>query len=219
EDEEFPSPAPPPPYGASLDVFNGTDPNGEWNLYVIDDFSNDTGYINGGWELIITTTEAPTITSPATAAGVVGSPFSHTFTATGNPAPTLSYNNSTFPPEIILVGDTLSGTPLTPGVYTIDVTASNGVAPDATQTFNLTVTGDAPLITSADTAAGVAGSPFSHTFTAIGNPAPTLSYSNENLPPGVTRTGDTLAGTPLAAGTYTIDVTASNGVDPDAVQT
>ncbi|HLU12249.1 MAG TPA: proprotein convertase P-domain-containing protein, partial [Oceanobacillus sp.] len=42
-DEEFPSPAPPPPYGASLDVFNGTDPNGEWNLYVIDDFSNDTG--------------------------------------------------------------------------------------------------------------------------------------------------------------------------------
>src|SRR5690606_31106730 len=140
EDEEFPSPAPPPPYGASLDVFNGTDPNGEWNLYVIDDFSNDTGYINGGWELIITTTEAPTITSPATAAGVVGSPFSHTFTALRDPNPTLSYANSTSPPEITLVGDTLSGTPTAAGTYTIDVTASNGVDPDATQTFTLTVT-------------------------------------------------------------------------------
>ncbi len=34
--------------------FNGTDPNGTWTLYVIDDATNSTGSIAGGWSLDIT---------------------------------------------------------------------------------------------------------------------------------------------------------------------
>src|SRR5690606_18618161 len=126
-DDGFPSPAPPntadDPYVTSLDVFNGTDPNGEWHLFVIDDASGDSGSIAGGWSLEIITNEAPTITSAATATGVVGSPFSHTFTATGDPTPTLSYSNENLPPGVTRTGDTLSGTPTAAGTYTIDVTA------------------------------------------------------------------------------------------------
>lgn len=53
-------PAPVPPYGdpalgQGLNVFNGTDPNGTWNLYVVDDYNEDVNSITGGWELIITT--------------------------------------------------------------------------------------------------------------------------------------------------------------------
>ena len=70
----FPAPAPAGPYnspgpaGAATfaGVFNGTDPNGLWRLYVIDDALSATGRINGGWSLIITTSGsslAPTTTT------------------------------------------------------------------------------------------------------------------------------------------------------------
>lgn len=54
----FPAPAPAGPYQASLSVFNGTNPNGTWSLYVIDDYTGATALessIVGGWSLDITT--------------------------------------------------------------------------------------------------------------------------------------------------------------------
>jgi subtilisin-like proprotein convertase family protein len=51
--ENMPSPAPAEPYGTSLSVFDGTDPNGPWNLLVRDDNGGDTGQMAGGWSLDI----------------------------------------------------------------------------------------------------------------------------------------------------------------------
>jgi subtilisin-like proprotein convertase family protein len=56
----FASPAPPAPYGTSLAGFNGSDPNGAWSLYVVDNFQLDTGSISGGWSLDIAAPPAPT---------------------------------------------------------------------------------------------------------------------------------------------------------------
>lgn len=54
--DPFPPPAPVPFGGAALSVFNFTNPNGIWNLFVVDDSAFlGGGSIGGGWELIITT--------------------------------------------------------------------------------------------------------------------------------------------------------------------
>jgi hypothetical protein len=60
--DAFPGPAPmgpyntPAPTGAATfgSVFDGTNPNGTWSLYVFDDAAMDSGTIAGGWELDIT---------------------------------------------------------------------------------------------------------------------------------------------------------------------
>jgi subtilisin-like proprotein convertase family protein len=49
--DTFPAPAPVPTGNTLLSVFDGTDPNGTWKLYVVDDRSNDAGSIAGGWSL------------------------------------------------------------------------------------------------------------------------------------------------------------------------
>jgi len=53
--DTFNSPAPIGPYSGTLGVFNSTNPNGAWNLYVMDDSFLDTGAITQGWQLSIQT--------------------------------------------------------------------------------------------------------------------------------------------------------------------
>jgi subtilisin-like proprotein convertase family protein len=68
EDVAFPAPAPAPPYSETgptgsatfANIFNGTNPNGTWSLYIIDDSLGDAGSISGGWSLNITENAPPT---------------------------------------------------------------------------------------------------------------------------------------------------------------
>ena len=62
----YPSPAPSTDQimGASLGNFKNTDPNGTWNLFVVDLYPGDSGVITGGWSLTITTsTTVPALLS------------------------------------------------------------------------------------------------------------------------------------------------------------
>jgi subtilisin-like proprotein convertase family protein len=58
--DDFPAPAPPrgAGYGETMTVFNGQSPNGTWRLFVTDPLNDNSGSINGGWVLNITT-DAP----------------------------------------------------------------------------------------------------------------------------------------------------------------
>jgi hypothetical protein len=49
--DPFPAPAPAPSGGSALSIFQNTNPNGVWSLYVVDDNTGDFGSINGGWAL------------------------------------------------------------------------------------------------------------------------------------------------------------------------
>jgi subtilisin-like proprotein convertase family protein len=50
----LPAPAPAAPYAMNLGAFNGTAPNGAWSLYIIDDYGDAAGSLDG-WSLDITT--------------------------------------------------------------------------------------------------------------------------------------------------------------------
>ena len=54
----LPAPAPPGPYGTRLSVFDGTNPNGTWRLYVFDDRTKESGFLTTAPKIIIKTTPA-----------------------------------------------------------------------------------------------------------------------------------------------------------------
>jgi hypothetical protein len=97
---------------------------------------------------IAAVTVAPLITSAAPpAAGTVGVAYSHTYTATGNPAPTFSVTAGALPTNLVLdpVTGIVTGSPGAAGTFTGTVTASNGVLPNATQNFSITIA-DVPAV-------------------------------------------------------------------------
>ena len=144
-----------------------------------------------------------------------------------NPPPGVGFNRN-LPSGIRFTvnGDgtaTISGTPAvgTVGAYLLKITATNGVSPDATQYFHLTVL-QAPTITSADHTTCIVGQACAFTVTSTGSPTPYLSETGK-LPTGVTFTDNldgtaTLSGTPAAAtgGTYPLNITAANTRTPYA---
>jgi hypothetical protein len=90
--DSFPSPAPAPNGGSALSVFNNTDPNGTWSLYVLDDAAIDSGTIDGGWSLSITTNCASPTPSPSPTPANCTSPHSGTLSPSNN----LSYCGGPF---------------------------------------------------------------------------------------------------------------------------
>ena len=57
----FPAPAPGGPYGSLLSVFDNTDPNGAWRLYINDFAAGDSGLLAGGFSLQISVAEPPSL--------------------------------------------------------------------------------------------------------------------------------------------------------------
>ncbi len=103
------------------------------------------------------TSQAPAITSANSTSFFVGAAGTFQVTASGTPAPTFSnqpFNGctpSTLPPGVSF-SDTglLSGTPgaAAVGTYTVCVNAENGVSPNNTQSFTLTIETEALVISS-----------------------------------------------------------------------
>jgi Bacterial Ig domain/Right handed beta helix region/Immunoglobulin I-set domain len=173
--------------------------------------------------------QAPAITSADNATFKVGTAGTFTVTTTGFPtnASMAITETGALPGNLTFTNNndgtaTLAGTPNagTGGTYSISIKASNGIAPDATQSFTLTVQ-EGPTITSADHTTFAEGSAGTFTVTTTGFPTgPSMSITRTgNLPAGVTFVNNndgtaTLSGTPgpLTGGTYPFTIGANNGV-------
>jgi hypothetical protein len=71
--DNFPLPAPAGPYGSTLSLFDNTNPNGTWKLFVVDDSPIFSGVFAGGWSLEIhTDTTPPKVKSTAPKANATG---------------------------------------------------------------------------------------------------------------------------------------------------
>lgn len=83
------------------------------------------------------TLQPPVFTSGPQPDGAVDTPYSSVITATGTPAPTFSVATGTLPPGLTLddVFGVIEGTPSSAGTFAGSLTATNTIAPDATQGF------------------------------------------------------------------------------------
>ncbi len=178
----------------------------------------------------LTVDQAPAITSADATTFSTGSSDSFSVTTTGNPTSAIAESGA-LPTGVSFVDNgngtaTLSGTPTSPGSFPITITASNGVGSGASQNFTLTVSNGplAPTITSGASTTFQVNAAGTFSVTTSANPTAALAETG-SLPSGVTfvDNGDgtaTLAGTPAvgSGGVYSITITASNGVAPDATQ-
>lgn len=181
---------------------------------------------------------APVIWSGAATQLNVGSPGSFTVMATGLPTPRLSLAG-TLPSGVTFTDNgsgtaTLGGTPAigTQGDYSLTMKATNGVSPDASQDFILTI-GAPPLFTSANTTTFTVGIAGSFMVTTNGSPTLTVLWCTDGVDPAGACTlpawlafvdnedgTSSFTGTPPpgSEGNYAFTLWASTGVPPDASQ-
>ena len=150
------------------------------------------------------TVSAPAITSASNTTFQTGRAGNFTVTTSGVPTPSLSESGA-LPSGVSFTdnGDgtaTLSGTPAdgTGGTYPLTITASNGISPDASQTFTLTV--QEPTTTSASSVStSFSSSSQSVTLNAtVTSPAGAV---NEGTVTFTVREGATVIGAPVTSGT------------------
>ena len=170
----------------------------------------------------LTVDQAPAFTSANHTTFTTSIAGSFQVTASGFPTSmTFTYTGALPTGVTLSTSGLLSGTPAagTGGLYPITITASNGISPDATQSFTLTVD-QPPAITSANNTTFTVGTPGSFNVTATGYPAPTFTETGA-LPSGVTlSSAGLLSGTPAVGtgGVYSFTITAKNGTLPNATQ-
>jgi hypothetical protein len=210
-------------FNSSTGVLSGTPAAGTGGTYNLT-FTATNGVGSPATQnFTLTIGQAPTITSTNSATFTAGTAGSFTLTATGFPGPTFSESGS-LPTGLSFNSSTgvLSGTPSagTGGTYVVTFTASNGVGQQASQSFTITIK-QAPAITSANSATFTVGTAGSFSLSATGFPAPTFGETG-SLPAGLTFNSSTgvLSGTPSAGagGSYSVTLTASNGVGQQVSQ-
>jgi subtilisin-like proprotein convertase family protein len=194
----FPAPAPTVSAATTLATFNGSDPNGTWSLFVIDDAAPDGGSVAGGWCLTFTAAKAtPTIATQASAGGPVGTSVTDTATVSGGAAPTGTVTFNLYGPNdatcagapvftstVALAGSTATSgsfAPTVPGtyrwtaVYNGDANNDPATSPCNAPNESVVITKAAPTIATQASPGGPPGTALTDTATVSGGFNPTGS--------------------------------------------
>ncbi len=207
-------------FNASTGVISGT-PTAVGSTAVPLSATGPGGTGTGTLTILVATPPVPIITGELTASGTTGTSFSYNIDTNldgySGLAPT-SFSAGNLPPGLSLstTSNQISGTPTQAGVYTVPISATNASGTrQATVTMTIsapvtpTPTLAAPVLNSVPFAYGIVGTAFGYTLAASNTPT---NFSASNLPAGLTfnTASGTFAGTPTAAGTFLVPVTATN---------
>lgn len=152
---------------------------------------------------------AAPVVSSGSASGIVGSSFSYQVVAANQPT---SFSATGLPSGLGInsTSGLISGTPTSFGTSAVSLSASN-IYGTGTATLSLTIGAAqaAPVVTGALNASGTGGAPFSYQITATNNPT---KYYATGLPGGLglNSTTGAITGTPSAAGTTNVLISAEN---------
>ena len=153
---------------------------------------------------------APSFTSSPVLDGVVGDPYTYDVDADGTPAPEFELTVAPAGMDINVITGVIIWAPDADGVFPVQVRAFNGVAPDAFQDFDVTVTPapEPPTFSSTPSTDGQVGTVYTYTIVVDGYPVPTLALTA--APAGMTLVGNEISWTPTAAGDFPVTVEATN---------
>ncbi len=156
---------------------------------------------------------APQITSPPPGASLVGAPYLSPVTVTGtNP---ITVTASGLPPGLFYSDGAVRGTPSIAGTYPGTLVASNGIKPDAVQSFTIVITNPLLEIVTDKLPPITGGEAVNTPVVAQGGQPPyKFDVLTGALPPGLSFDPQGfLKGVPTAAGTFdfTARVTDSTG--------
>ena len=175
--------------------------------------TNSYGSVSNALALTIAS-GAPVITSPLTASGKQGVPFTYPITTSNSPT-AITANGL---PKGLIVNSTnwaITGIPSESGSFALEITATNQWGSDR-RTLTLTLASGAPRITGILSTSGKQGQAFSYTITASNSPT---SYSAGGLPGGlgVNSTNGIISGTPVVSGSFSVVMGVANQWGFDSV--
>ena len=160
------------------------------------------------------------ITTPGPLATVtVGTPISLKFAAFGGVPPYAFSSSGNLPPGTSIGSDgTFSGTPTTPGNYSLTVIVNDSAQdPSGSKTFSITIN-PATLSVTASLGAGQFGVDYSGTIGASGG-VPPYTFTVSGLPDGLTFANGKVTGKPTTAGQFTVSVKVTDSTPTTASAT
>ena len=164
---------------------------------------------------------APTFTDGTVGAMQAGVPFADAVAATGVPTPTLAITAGALPAGLTFDPATgaISGTPTTPGPYSVTITATN-MAGFVDLVLTGEVAGAPPVFTDTTLGPLQVGVAVSDAVLASGTAPVTYAVTAGSLPAGLTLnvTTGAITGTPTVAGAFVFTVTATNLVGSVSVE-
>ncbi|MCP3062748.1 putative Ig domain-containing protein [Myxococcus sp. K38C18041901] len=155
-------------------------------------------------QLELTVLTPPTLANANLSLGVVGAPYSFTFTASGGRPPlSLHVASGTLPAGLRLEALSLAGTPTAAGTSSFTLEARDANNRSASAAFQLTVR-DGLTITATHLPDAYTDRTYAQALTALGGKAPyTWTLVSGTLPPGLSlRDSGNLEGTPTTSGDF-----------------